>query len=163
MANCPIASRIVLPALYEKYQYRPIWNNPNAVEQLLAAIEESAADGLDPEDYHRSGIRHLQERLTNNPTPIWRAEYDLVLSDSLIRLGYHLLIGKVDPVPPDSNWNMERMLDLDAILSLSVAVDNGTVDTLIASFRPPAAIYQNLRRAIADYRRLRRLAHHTGR
>jgi murein L,D-transpeptidase YcbB/YkuD len=154
LADCPVASRIVLPALYEKYRYQAIWNNPDSVSQLLAAIEESRADGLDPEDYHHAGIRALQERLADNADPALRAEYDLLLSDSLIRLGYHLLIGKVDPVSLDGNWNMGRMLDLDVLLQLSSAIDNGTVDTLIAGFRPQATVYHDLKRALSDYRHI---------
>jgi murein L,D-transpeptidase YcbB/YkuD len=155
LADCPIASRIMLPALYEKYRYQAIWNNPDSVSQLLTAIEESSADGLDPEDYHRSAIQDLQERLAGNPEPELRAQYDLLLSDSLIRLGYHLLIGKVDPVSLDGNWNMGRMLDLDVLLQLSSAIDNGAVDTLITGFRPQAAIYHDLKRALSDYRHIR--------
>ena len=39
LAGSPIASVIVLPALYEKYAYQPIWRNPDSVAQLVAAID----------------------------------------------------------------------------------------------------------------------------
>jgi murein L,D-transpeptidase YcbB/YkuD len=119
--DCPISSTIVLPALYEKYRYQPIWKNADAVSQLLAAIEDSYHDGLDPQDYHRAGIRRLQASLAAGGDPTTQADLDLVLTDSLVRLGYHLLIGKVDPESLDSNWNMERTLELDPILALSGA------------------------------------------
>jgi murein L,D-transpeptidase YcbB/YkuD len=152
--DCPISSTIVLPALYEKYRYQPIWKNADAVSQLLAAIEDSYHDGLDPQDYHLAGIRRLQASLAAGGDPATQADLDLVLTDSLVRLGYHLLIGKVDPESLDSNWNMERTLELDPILALSGAIDDGEVTSLVASFRPQASIYHSLKQALSDYRRL---------
>jgi murein L,D-transpeptidase YcbB/YkuD len=152
--DCPISSTIVLPALYEKYRYQPIWKNADAVSQLLAAIEDSYHDGLDPQDYHLAGIRRLQASLAAGGDPTTQADLDLVLTDSLVRLGYHLLIGKVDPESLDSNWNMERTLELDPILALSGAIDDGEVTSLVASFRPQASIYHSLKQALSDYRRL---------
>lgn len=152
--DCPISSTIVLPALYEKYGYQPIWKNAGSVSQLVAAIEESYRDGLDPRDYHLAGIQRLQASLAAGSEPATQAELDLVLTDSLIRLGYHLLIGKVDPESLDGNWNMERTLELDPILKLSGAIDTGEVANLVATFRPQAAFYHNLKQALADYRRL---------
>lgn len=154
LGDCPISSTIVLPALYEKYRYQPIWKNADAVSQLLAAIEDSHKDGLDPQDYHLAGIRRLQASLADDSDPATQADLDLVLTDSLIRLGYHLLIGKVDPESLDSNWNMERTLELDPILKMSTAIDSGEVMKLVATFRPQAAIYHDLKQALADYRGL---------
>jgi murein L,D-transpeptidase YcbB/YkuD len=152
--DCPISSTIVLPALYEKYNYRPIWTNPESVSQLLSEIEASSRDGLDPEDYHLASIRRLQSRLAQAAGPEVRAEFDLVLSDSLIRLGYHLLVGKVDPESLDGNWNMQRTLELDPLLALSGAIEDGDVTNLVAGFRPQAVFYHDLKQALADYRRL---------
>jgi murein L,D-transpeptidase YcbB/YkuD len=152
--DCPISSTILLPALYEKYGYQLIWKNADAVSQLVAAIEASYEDGLDPQDYHLDGIRRLQASLGAGGDSATRAELDLVLTDSLVRLGYHLQIGKVDPESLDSNWNMERTLELDPILKMSAAIDSAEVTSLVAALRPQAAIYHDLKQALADYRRL---------
>ena len=152
--DCPISSTILLPALYEKYGYQLIWKNADAVSQLVAAIEASYEDGLDPQDYHLDGIRRLQASQGAGGDSATRAELDLVLTDSLVRLGYHLQIGKVDPESLDSNWNMERTLELDPILKMSAAIDSAEVTNLVAAFRPQAAIYHDLKQALADYRRL---------
>ena len=154
VGDCPIASTIVLPALYEKYDYQPIWKNPDAVSQLVAAIEASHLDGLDPDDYHLADIRRMQAKLAAGSDQATQASLDLVLTDSLIRLGYHLVIGKVDPESLDGNWNMERTLELDPILEMSRAIGSGKVDNLIDSFRPQAAIYHKLKAALARYREL---------
>lgn len=152
--DCPISSVIVLPALYEKYNYQPIWTNPDSVRQLVDAIEDSYHDGLTPEDYHLTLIQQLQEQLAVKPDPAKQAELDVVLTDSLVRLGYHLLIGKVDPESLDSNWNMDRTLELDPMLRMSTAIDTAQVTGLVASFHPQAGFYHDLKQALADYRKI---------
>ena len=134
--DCPISSVIVLPKLYEKYNYQPIWTNPISVRQLIDAIKDSYHDGLTPEDYHLPLIQQLQALLAAKPDLVKQAKLDVVLTDSLVRLGYHLLIGKVDPESLDSNWNMDRTLKLDPILKMSTAIDSAQVTELVARFPP---------------------------
>jgi murein L,D-transpeptidase YcbB/YkuD len=153
LAGSPIASVIVLPALYEKYAYQPIWRNPNSVEQLVAAIDAVQHEGLNPADYHREAIGRLLREQDAQTGSAGEAELDILLTDSLVRLGYHLLIGKVDPEALDSHWNMNRKLPgLDPVLALSDAIDTGAVTALIDSFRPQAPAYRNLITALAQYR-----------
>ena len=155
LADSPIASVVVLPALYEKYAYQPMWRNPDSVRQLEAAIDSIHLEGLNPADYHREAIRRLQQETQAQTGQARQAELDIVLTDSLVRLGYHLLIGKVDPEALDSDWNMNRKLPgLDPVLALSDAIDTGKVTELIDSFRPQAAAYRNLMAALAHYRDL---------
>ncbi len=149
--DCPIASVIFLPKLYEKYNYQLIWTNPDSVRQLINAIKDSYYDGLTPEDYHLFLIQQLQKTVTRSD-PAKQAELDLILTDSLVRLGYHLLFGKVDPESLDSSWNMSRKLELDPILMISsAAIDKGKITGLIDSFRPQAGLYQGLKQALANY------------
>ncbi len=152
--DCPISSVILLPELYKKYSYQPIWTNPGSVRQLVDAIKDSYHDGLTPEDYHLSLIQQLQKALVAKPDPAKRAKLDVVLTDSLVRLGYHLLMGKVDPESLDRNWNMDRTLKLDPILKMSVAIDNAQVTGLVAGFRPKADFYRDLKQVLANYRKI---------
>ncbi len=41
------------------------------------------------------------------------ADYDLLLTDSLIRMGYHLIFGKVDPEEHHPHWNLMVEIDDD--------------------------------------------------
>jgi murein L,D-transpeptidase YcbB/YkuD len=152
-----VASEIVLPAFYEQRGFAPVWTNHDSVAQLLNALRTIDQDGLDPADYHLAALEVLQRRLSasETPEPARQADFDLLLTDSLVRLGYHLLIGKVDPVELDNNWNMDRTLPgLDPVLQTASAIENGTVDDLIESLRPQDAIYPHLKRALARYRGL---------
>ena len=152
--DCPISSVILLPELYKKYSYQPIWTNPGSVRQLVDAIKDSYHDGLTPEDYHLSLIQQLQKALVAKPDPAKQAKLDVVLTDSLVRLGYHLLMGKVDPESLDRNWNMDRTLKLDPILKMSAAIDNAQVTGLVAGFRPKADFYRDLKQVLANYRKI---------
>ena len=150
-----IASVIVLPALYERRDYTPVWTNPQAADQLIDILENIDADGLDSQDYHLSTLQALRTELAARPNPVTRAEYDLLLSDSLIRLGYHLQEGKVDPEQLDANWNMTSTLgDLDSILAMSRAIEQAKVPQLIDELRPANPIYTRMKKALAHYREL---------
>ena len=152
-----VASEIVLPALYEQRGFAPVWTNQNSIAQLLNALRTIDQDGLDPADYDLAQLEVMHRRLgaSEAPEPARQADFDLLLTDSLVRLGYHLLVGKVDPVELDNNWNMDRTLDgLDPVLQTASAVQDGTVNDLIESLRPQHAFYHHLKRALARYRGL---------
>jgi murein L,D-transpeptidase YcbB/YkuD len=150
-----LASAIVLPALYARRDYAPVWSNPVSVRQLIDAIEAIDAEGLDPTDYNLATLRLLLEQNmeTGPANPERSADLDLLLTDSLIRLGYHLSFGKVDPEALDSNWNMTRYIeDLDALLALGDSIGNGRVNELLQSLKPQSIKYKRLKSALASYR-----------
>lgn len=150
-----LASRTLLPAFYAQRGYTPAWVNPDSVSQLLSAIEVIAGDGLVAADYHLDTLRQLHEQQGNTlaSDPELMADFDLLLTDSLIRLGYHLSFGKVDPEALDSNWNMIRYIDdLDELLLLGKAIDSGDVAQLIEQLRPQSSRYEQLRKALSKYR-----------
>jgi len=155
-----ITTDIVLPALYAKRGYKPVWSNPASVQQLISAIEQVDRDGLDPADYNLVTLRLLLERNneTGDANPERTANLDLLLTDSLIRLGYDLSFGKVDPEDLDSSWNMTRYIeDLDTRLQKDDAIEKGRVDALLQSLTPQTFTYQRLKQALATYRLYRQL------
>lgn len=157
LQNRLIASEIVLPALYRKRNYRPVWQNRQSINQLLDNLKSLESDGLNAGDYHYDELISLQERLweTGGTDDTLAADYDLLLTDSLIRLGYHLQIGKVDPVELDSQWNMNtKISSLEMVLGLAKAIEIGRVDKMVESLRPQFHIYANLKAALARYRLL---------
>ncbi len=150
-----IASVIVLPALYERRDYMPVWTNPLAADQLIDILGNIDKDGLNSQDYHLSTLQVLRTELSGKSDPVTRAEYDLLLSDSLIRLGYHLQDGKVDPEELDANWNLSHTLgDLDSILAMSRAIELASLPQLVDELRPGNPIYIGLKKALARYRQI---------
>jgi murein L,D-transpeptidase YcbB/YkuD len=156
VAGSEIASRILLPAIYRAHDYTPLWQNPRSIEQLLAAIRTSELDGLDPSDYNLHTLESLlQQRQNGVADNVQTGELDLLLTDSLVRLGYHLGFGKVDPEALDPDWNMTRYIeDMDALVRQADAIDTGNVDVLLQSLRPQLPTYARLQAALAEYREL---------
>jgi len=152
-----VASVRVLPALYERRNYAHIWTRTDSVNQLFDLLDSIDQDGLNAADYHSAALKVLRAQIGQNATadPALAAEYDILLTDSLIRLGYHLLAGKVDPVELDNHWNMEYTIgDLDTTLELATAIEQGSVTGLVNHLRPQNPTYANLKAALARYRHI---------
>jgi len=152
-----ISSELVLPALYERRNYAPVWTNPRSIDQLFDILGKIDADGLDSDDYHLPALQSMRASLSKDadPDPARAAGYDLLLTDSLIRLGYHLMAGKVDPEALDANWNMNTAIgDLDTILAMAGAIENATLPQLVDSLRLEHPTYARYKRALAHYREI---------
>ena len=105
-----IASGRSLAEFYERRDFRPTWTDPVKVRELLKLVQSSRADGLDPVDYHAVEIDRIVQRLDGGMIATARqtAAIDLTLTDSLIRLAYHQLYGRIDPSDLDARWNFNR-------------------------------------------------------
>lgn len=152
-----IAARRVLAELYTKRGFAPEWTVPAARRDLVAAIRESAADGLDPEDYLLDTLersRALAE--TAGASPGTRVDYDLLQSEALVRLLYHLMFGKVEPRSFDPAWNFTRQAQLgDPAGFVQEVIDSGRLKDRIEAEKPRHDMYRNLK---AEYARLRAVA-----
>jgi murein L,D-transpeptidase YcbB/YkuD len=123
--------------------------------QEIAAFGE---DGLDFGDYHFKALEDLQIRIgaTESPEPEQMADFDLLLSDSLIRLAYHLIFGKVDPEDFNPHWNLALEIDdRDPVVGIEDVLTSGNLAKELDDLRPPHAAYRNLKIALAAYRRIR--------
>ena len=88
-----------------------------------------------------------------------RAQFDLLNTEAVIRLGYHLSFGKVDPHSFDSQWNYGRTLGkLNVAQSIEQALDADDVYGRIEALKPTHYLYVNLKRELARYRGWRRRA-----
>jgi murein L,D-transpeptidase YcbB/YkuD len=150
-----IASLTVLPDIYEGNGFRLIWTDPKNVEGLLHAVTGIEEDGLDPADYHLGALRELLagERAGETPDPALSADLDLLLTDSLVRLGYHLNFGKVDPEDLDPQWNLTREInDRDPVVVIRALLDSGSLAGRLQELRNPHAVFERLKSALARYR-----------
>ena len=105
----PIAARRALAELYANRGFTPAWTSAGARVELLRAIRDSALDGLDPEDYHLSALEQLytQTQAPGAPEGL-RLDYDILQTDALARLLYHLSSGKLDPTELTPHWDFNR-------------------------------------------------------
>lgn len=152
-----ISSLSVLPELYERCGFCRLWVNPENVATLIQEIAHIGEDGLEPEDYHFSALNGLQAQIeaAESPDPETMADFDLLLSDSLIRLGYHLIFGKVDPENFNPHWNLALEIDdRDPVDGIEAVLMAGSLAKALDDLRPAHAAYRNLKFALSTYRRI---------
>jgi len=152
-----IASKHWLPELYERNDFQLLWQNPQNVKDLLDDIGSIAEDGLNPEDYHLSQLLVLKLRLdgVESPDPSLLADYDILLTDSLVRVCYHIQFGKVDPESLDPAWNMGRQVhDANPVGAIEKRLRTGTLARGLRNIRPEIEYYRLLKSVLKKYRTL---------
>jgi murein L,D-transpeptidase YcbB/YkuD len=150
-----IASKHWLPALYERNGFQLLWQNPQNVKDLLTDVGRVAEEGLNPEDYHLSHLLVLKLRLDENksPDPSLLADYDILLTDSLVRLCYHTQFGKVDPESLDPVWNMTPQIhNKNPVAAIEKRLRTGSLAKGLNNIRPEIDYYQLLKGVLKKYR-----------
>jgi murein L,D-transpeptidase YcbB/YkuD len=147
--------KIRLERFYTARGFQPVWTKRTMIAELIAAVEESANEGLDPADYH---IRELRAGYTNAPaTPELAACYDLLLTDSFFNLATHLRFGKVDPETLDTHWNLRNEKSRTALENkLLHAAVSGQIAAVLHELRLQSPQYDQLKKGLARYRTIAR-------
>jgi murein L,D-transpeptidase YcbB/YkuD len=149
-----VVFRELIQDFYARRAFRPAWDDANNAAELRRAIADSGADGLNPEDYFRARLEDLT-RQAQDPaaSATLRAQYDILLTEALLRLGYHLSFGKVDPETFDSQWNYGRTLeDRDVPGRIERALASHDIHQRIEALKPTHRLYRELKRELARYR-----------
>jgi len=150
-----IASAELLGDVYGRLDYSMAWSDPTKIDRWIASVEASGRDGFDVSDFHLAELHKSKRELQspNEPTPERRAKIEILLSDSVVRLAYSQVFGKVNPYGLDENWNYRRerreVSPEDAIVTLLKSPSPGAeIDQFIA--RGP--LYNALRDAHQRYK-----------
>lgn len=147
-----IAARALIDQFYVRRAFEPVWDDARAAA-LRDLVRDSVTHGLDPVDYHEAAL----ERLAIARDPLAAANRELLYTDALVRLVYHLHFGKVNPRELYAEWNFSRALGggaatpVEALEALLTAPD---LRAAVEHYAPHVEIYQALRRALAGYRRI---------
>ena len=158
IGDIQIASITVLPELYEKNRFKRLWTNSQNIEDLFNAIKEINEDGLHPDDYHFTKLAQIRSQIgshaSSNPERL--ADYDILLTDSLIRLGYHLYFGKVDPEGHHPHWNLSVEIDNEQpVVAIHEILEAGNLAREIEAFKPQSIIYSRFKSALKKYRTIK--------
>jgi len=139
---------------YAQRDFRPAWDRPGVVNDLHRALRDSRDDGLDPRDYYSSELEAMAADIRSGKASAeLRAQFDLLNTEAVIRLGYHLSFGKVDPQSFDAQWNYGRTLrNLNVAQSIEQALDADDVYGRIEALKPKHSLYVDLKREFARYR-----------
>ncbi len=155
VAGREVADPWFLARFYERRQFTPVWADRAKIDQLLEAVVVSERHGLEPEDYHLAILRELAAAMRSVPRPWLANELEILATDALVRLAFHLRFGKVNPERIESTWNfspdMGSVSPIDAIQSLLHADD---LAAAVAGNAPDSAHYQALMGHLAAYREI---------
>jgi L,D-transpeptidase YcbB len=151
-----LAAKRLVSELYERRGFAPLWTASEARDGLLRAVRESRGDGLDPEDYLLSPLERARGKAEAPGASLGaRLDYDVLQSEALVRLLYHLIYGKVDPRSYDPDWNFTRSLHHgDPAEFVQKLIDSGEVYARIEAEKPSYPAYGRLRAALAKMREI---------
>ena len=149
-----VAAAGVLSAFYARREFAPVWSDAARYDALLRLVQDATLHGLEPADYHAD----ILARLAGARTPQQAAARDLLATDALVRLGYHLHFGKVDPVQLDPAWNLTRQLHDESPVELleRVLAAPDLAGFVNKELAPNGPLYTGLRTALVRYREIAR-------
>jgi murein L,D-transpeptidase YcbB/YkuD len=146
-----------LPCFYDRRQYAPAWAGDKGLrpdaDELVAALADAPADGLDPERYRLADLRQRLAQVKGSPSPGDLAEIDLRLSDAFLRLAADLRSGAVNPELLYSDCEID-IPEVDLAATLESALAAGHVRQALAELAPAHAGYKALKTALAQARAL---------
>ena len=148
-----IAAIAILPEFYKRRQFKPAWTSVDKIYDLMGAIGDIKMDGLIPDDYHRRQLREMSQKieLQSPPEPQLLAYRDLLLTDALVLMGYHLNYGKVDPANLEPNWNMSAQMNhRDPATLIQEAIDSGSFYEFLSDLKPRDEFYNQLKAVLRN-------------
>lgn len=142
-----IAAPNLITQYYSARAYKPVWTDEGKRKALRALVADSASHGLDPADYHAA----LLDRPANG-SPEELARREILYTDALVRLAYHLRFGKVNPHEIYADWNYRRSLsDVNAVAALEQVISAPDLAIAVEAFQPRIPHYNALRQALEKH------------
>jgi murein L,D-transpeptidase YcbB/YkuD len=151
-----IAALSFIESFYQQRAFDLAWRDGANRDVLLAAIAASPNDGLNPKDFHVEAIERLWDQLSAAPNDqALRADLDIVLTEALVRLGYQLFYGKLDPEGLDADWNFVKpLLAREPVHAVASALESGALLPFLSSLRLEHPYYLTLKAALRNYREI---------
>ena len=150
-----VADSAIFTTLYAANGFRPLWTKRAGIDALIDLVTRAEEEGLTPRDYHAESLAALLAEIDRDPkrSHARRVDFELLLTDSLLRYVYHLRFGKVDPVTLDPRWNFRRDIgDRAALAKLVVAFGAEDLEGYLAAVLPRSPYYLRLKQALARKR-----------
>ena len=152
VGSATIAGSGPLESVYERGAFAPLWADTRAVRDLVRLLREVEADGLDPSNYNLSAIAELS---ATQSTAFDAAQLDLLRTDALIRLSYHLRYGVVDAERLEARRELAGPLQAgDPVADIRRMIASGRLYDEVLALRPDHFVYSGLLEALARLRRI---------
>jgi murein L,D-transpeptidase YcbB/YkuD len=140
-----------LLSFYEEREFRPVWSGgpseQERAEQAFAALMRADDQGLRSQDY-------LSPKFDWSTRPTQReeaAEYDIALTDAVLRYARDVAIGRVRPNDVYRDAQLPAP-DFNPVDELRRMLRRGSISASLADLPPPHPEYRRLAEAMARYR-----------
>ena len=159
-AGIDLPSQDTVHAFYQNRDYQFAWINPDysinlQVASLLGSIADAEQEGLSPLTYHQQQILPLLLQLGSilQPDKQLLIDLELLLTDAFITYASHRIYGQLDAKSQHKTWTLEKPA-IDVAGLLQQALVNENVHQVLADLTPAHSGYQQLKLALADYRKI---------
>jgi murein L,D-transpeptidase YcbB/YkuD len=151
-----IHAQDILQDLYADHGYAPFWVDSADIRKLIELIEKSPDHGLIPDDYGLFQLRELLAERQRSPSAEIRAEAELMLTESLIRYGYHRRLGKVkaSSIDTDINFRRKAFRDQPPAKTMREILAAPSLEGFIDMAAPTGPYYRRLQAHLDRYRDL---------
>jgi len=138
--------RAQLQRFYQARNFAPVWSARKDSDTALDILTRSADDGLDPAFYRLDALTARR----NANAPEMAAEFDILLTASLLDYMHDLHFGRVSP--ESFNDVSLPQASLDTVRVLADALAAGDLAQTLAKLAPAHSEYADLKRALLRYR-----------
>jgi murein L,D-transpeptidase YcbB/YkuD len=151
-----ILAQDVILHVYQDNAFRPYWTDETNIRELLQLIDEAPDHGLNPADYGIESLRRILAQRSSDPSAEIEAETDIMLTETLLRYGYHRRYGKVKASSLDSNINFKRetFRDQPPGETMREILDAPSLQGFIELAAPSGPYYRGLQSGLKHYRQL---------
>ena len=125
-------------AFYEKRKFKPVWLNPNLLEQLQQAIAGASQHGLQPAMYHHAQLQKGSDALR---------------TDAFITFAHDLRFGRATARLKGPEWKLSHK-DAELIPILQAAVSSQKIQKHLETLAPTFESYRLLQQQLKLYRKL---------
>jgi len=145
-------AKILVPRFYEERAFQPAWTRADLTEELFAEMENAAAQGFTATDFNVSELRASFEKAQSGDASD-QAVFDVVATDTAVKLIHHLVFGKVDPSALDKDWNFSKpVIEQDPAYVLNQFLAGDGFSALIDRIDIKNAQYTQLVEALEKYK-----------
>lgn len=159
LANSAYAAEI--QSFYADREYLEVWLLNGSLSKegkdLLAQIQDSKYDGLQPSDYHLEQIAALssnpekENKKFRNLSPDEKVQLELLLTAGFFDLAHDLEKGKVNPATLDPNWKFEaKETEISYSEMLKEIAAGASVDKTFERLYPDSELYASGKEAIKE-------------
>ena len=149
----------IINQLYEKSEKNlsATWKSRENIDQMLFVLRNIYREGLHPEDYHLSAIeKQANKIILSTKVEVGDiARLELLLTDAFLQLSLRLAVGNSDAETIDPQWKaLRRVIIIDWGKFIDTTLQNHHIIVNLQKLTPRHHEYINLKRALADYRKL---------